>query len=150
MITCEYFIPKKLNFQVSEVKRKLGIQCCAYGCKNKANYKKKNMCHKHYHIYRRIKDPVYNRFVNFRGNALRRGKEFTISLNEFREWCQKTGYVLQKGKRGKNCTIDRVKNELGYSINNIEIRSNLANIKKYHEHDKNHISCGPEEEECPF
>ncbi len=147
----EIFIPKKLNFQISEQKKKTGIECCAYGCKNKSNKRKRGLCHKHYHIYRRIIDPIYDRFVNFRGNALRRKKEFTITLQEFREWCTKTGYIIQKGKRGRNCTIDRIKNQYGYHIWNIEIKSNLANIRKYHDHDKHFTELSPEDPDyLPF
>lgn len=94
------FTPKKLDFKISEAKRKQKIECCAYGCKSKPNDKKLGLCHKHYAIYRRQKDPVYNRYVNFKGNALRRKKEFTITLEEFREFCVKTGYIVKKRNAG--------------------------------------------------
>ena len=34
------FIPKHILFQISEPKKKEGVNCCAYGCKNKPNPKK--------------------------------------------------------------------------------------------------------------
>jgi len=153
----EHFTPKHLAFQVSESKKKAGIFCCAYGCKNSANKKKRGLCHKHYNIHRRIVDPVYNRYHNFKNNAAKRpwhgeiGIPFEITLEEFREFCQRTGYIIQKGKRGRNCTIDRVKNEFGYYIWNIEIRSHEANVRKYHREDKHFTELDPEDEDyLPF
>lgn len=130
------FVPKKLDFKISEAKRKQKIECCAYGCKSKPNEKKCGMCHKHYAIYRRQKDPVYNRYVNFKGNALRRKKEFSITLEEFREFCVKTGYIIKKGMRGRNCSVDRINNNLGYSIGNIQLLTIYKNIEKYNLVDK--------------
>ena len=134
------FTPKKLEFSISEQKKKEGDFCCAYSCKSKPNYKKKGLCHKHYAVYRRQKDPVYDRFVNFKGNALRRKKSFEITLEEFRDFCKDTGYIIRKGMRGKNCTVDRINNNLGYFIDNIQLLTIWKNIEKYHTIDK----------DCPF
>jgi len=130
------FTPKHLNFKTSEVKKQKGIYCAAYGCKNPACAKKRGLCHKHYHVHRRMVDPVYNRFTDFRKNALKRCKEFTITLEEFRGWCNETGYIITKGMRGFRCTIDRIDNRYGYHIWNIQILTHAMNIKKYHEVDK--------------
>lgn len=132
----EHFTPKHLQFKISEAKRIEGKFCCACRCKSKPNDKKKGMCHKHYAIHRRILDPVYDRYVNFRGNALRRGKGFFITLEEFRDWCNEKGYIVKKGMRGRNCTIDRVKNWLPYTIDNIQIKTALANTAKYYNEDR--------------
>jgi len=145
------FTPKKLEFKISETKKNEGIFCCAYACKNKPNPKKKGFCHKHYGIYRRIIDPVYNRYTNFKHNALRRGKDFCISLIEFREFCQDTGYIVTKGMRGKKCSIDRKDNRFGYYIWNIQLLSLKANVAKYHNEDV-HMTELPEDHEdyLPF
>lgn len=138
----DHFTPKHLDFKISDSKRKAKIECCAYCCKNLPIEKKKGLCHKHYARYLKAKDPVYDRYNHFKNNALARplkhivGEKFTITLEEFRDFCQRTGYIIKKGMRGKNCTIDRTKNNFGYHIWNIQIKSNLANIKKYHTFDK--------------
>lgn len=129
------FVPKSILFKRSEAKKRLGIFCCAYHCRNKPAKKKGGLCHKHYHIHRRIIDPIYNRYANFKINALRRKKEFTITLEQFRTWCKENGY-LEKGNRGFKCTIDRINNNEGYHIWNIQTKTMIANIKKYHESDK--------------
>lgn len=142
------FTPKALNFCTSPIKKEQGIHCCAYGCKNLPNARKRGLCHKHYHIHRRIVDPVYDRFFNFRGNARKRCKVFTITLAEFRGFCNRTGYIIKKGMRGRNCTIDRLDNRYGYHIWNIGIKSNEANIRKYHDIDK-HLPIN-HKDYCPF
>jgi len=137
------FTPKKLEFKISEAKRKSGKECCAYSCKSIPNPKKVGLCHKHYAIYRRQKDPVYDRYVNFKGNALRRKKPFEITLFEFREWCLETGYIIKKGMRGARCSVDRINNNLGYSIDNIQLLTLKSNIEKYNTTDKNHEDYTP-------
>jgi len=137
------FTPKKLAFKTSDAKRKQKIECCAYGCKSKPNEKKLGLCHKHYAIHRRIKDPVYDRYVNFKGNALRRGKSFEITLDEFREWCLETGYIIKKGMRGVRCSVDRINNNLGYCIGNIQLLTMKKNLEKYNTTDKNHEDYTP-------
>lgn len=145
------FVPKKLEFKISEAKKIEGRYCCAYHCKSKPCAKKKGLCHKHYAIHRRIQDPVYDRYVNFRGNALRRCKDFNITLEQFREWCNETGYIVKRGYRGKNCTVDRIKNREGYHIGNIQLITNMANIRKYHDHDKHVTELPPDHEDyVPF
>jgi hypothetical protein len=145
------FTPKKLEFKISEAKKIEGRYCCAYHCKSKPCAKKKGLCHKHYAIHRRIQDPVYDRYVNFKGNALRRCKDFKITLEQFREWCNETGYIIKRGYRGKNCTVDRIRNCEGYHIGNIQLITNMANIRKYHDHDKHVTELPPDHEDyVPF
>jgi hypothetical protein len=131
-----HYTPQKIVFKISENKKEKGLYCCAHGCKNEPHKKKKGLCHKHYHVYRRQVDPVENRFVNFKRNALRRGKEFTISLQEFRAFCETTGYIVTKGLRGFKATVDRIDNKRGYHIDNIQLLTMKANIAKYNLVDK--------------
>lgn len=146
-----HFVSKDLLFNISEAKKLKGDYCCAVACKNIPAKKKGGLCSKHYHRYRKIIDPVYDRYANFKRNAIKRHKDFTITLEEFRDFCTRTGYIICKGKRGRNCTIDRIKNQHGYHIWNIQIKSNVANIKKYHGVDK-HFTELPEDDEdyLPF
>ena len=130
------FVPKKILFQISQNKKNDGVYCCAISCRNKPCAKKAGLCHKHYHRHRRIIDPVYDRYANFKQKALSRKKEFTITLIEFRKFCEETGYIITKGMRGYRYTIDRINNNYGYHIWNIQLLSLISNIEKYHEVDK--------------
>lgn len=117
-------------FEVSISKKKEGRQCCAYACKNKPIKKLGGLCYKHYRRKRRKLDPVYCRYNNFKGNAKKRNIVFTITLQEFRFFCKQTGYIITKGKRGQNATIDRRCNAHGYHLWNIQLLTNRANASK--------------------
>lgn len=145
------FVPKHINFKISEPKKIEGIFCCAYGCKNKPYPRKAGLCSKHYARHRRMIDPIYDRYANFKNNALRRCKDFTITLEQFRGFCNETGYIIKKGMRGRNCTIDRINNNEGYHIWNIQILTLNKNIEKYNNVDKHYTELPPEHENyLPF
>lgn len=134
---------ESLPFRISESKKQKGEQCCAYACTNKPEKRKGGLCPKHY--ARKIKaiDPVQARYNQFRGNARKRGKEVTITLEEFRKFCDRTGYIIEKGKRGKRATIDRRCNAHGYHIWNIQLMTLSANSSKG-------ASFSGENYSCPF
>lgn len=119
-------------------KKDNGVHCCAHGCKGKPVYKLGGLCSKHYRRKIKAKDPVYDRFTNFKHNALRRCKEFTITLAQFREFCERTGYIIDKGVRGRNATVDRIDNNLGYHIDNIQLLTHAQNVRKYYDHDRHY------------
>jgi len=145
------FVPKNLLFKMSDIKKSKGEFCCAIACSNKPHPKKAGLCNTHYNRKRRIVDPVYNRYSNFKSKAKQRSKDFTITLPEFRQFCIDNDYIITKGMRGRRCTVDRLDNRFGYHIWNIGIKSNLANIRKYHGVDK-HITELPADHEdySPF
>lgn len=118
------------KFKTSERKKKAGRYCCAYACSNEPVQKKGGLCHKHYRRKRRATDPVGVRYQDFKKNALDRGKEFRITLNEFRAWCNETGYIIQKGRRGQSATVDRIRNSEGYHLGNLQLLTNRANASK--------------------
>ena len=125
-------------FCISDAKKAAGKYCCAYNCTNKPVSKKGGLCHKHYARKRREDDPIGTRYNQFKGNAKKRHKDFTITLEQFRQFCKDTGYLINKGKRGKNATIDRIKNKYGYHIWNIQLLTLRQNSSK---------SCS---DDCPF
>lgn len=119
-----------LPFKISSAKKLAGVKCCAYGCNSKPVYKKGNLCHKHYRRKLRASDPVQIRYADFCYKARSRGKENTITLEEFRNFCERTGYIITKGKRGQNATLDRRCNVHGYHIWNLQLLTNRQNASK--------------------
>jgi hypothetical protein len=117
-------------FCISEAKKKAGRYCCAYNCTNEPIKRKGGLCHKHYARKRREFDPVGTRFNQFKGNARRRNKPFEITISQFRKFCSDTGYLISKGKRGQNATIDRIDNSKGYTIDNIQLLTLRQNASK--------------------
>lgn len=117
-------------FCISEAKKQAGLYCCAYNCTNEPIKKKGGLCHKHYARKRREEDPIYSRYNQFKCRAKQRNKSFSITLEQFKDFCKRTGYLVDKGKRGQNATIDRIKNKYGYHIWNIQLLTNRQNASK--------------------
>lgn len=116
--------------ELSKAKKVSGRYCCAYACRNEPVKRKGGLCHKHYRRKRRKLDPVYCRYNGFKGKAKKRGIGFYVTLEQFRRFCQRTGYIVTKGKRGQNATIDRLCNAHGYHIWNMGLKTNRANASK--------------------
>ena len=125
-------------FHISAAKKTAGRFCCAYNCTSEPVYRKGGLCHKHYARKRRETDPIGTRYSQFKNNAGTRHKDFSITIEQFRQFCIDTGYLIVKGRRGKNSTIDRIKNEFGYHIWNIQLLTIRQNSSK---------GCS---DDCPF
>lgn len=63
-------------------------------------------------------------------NAKRRGKEFKLTLEEFKTFCDETNYIELKGETKKSDSIDRIDPRKGYEIGNIQVLSLQANSSK--------------------
>ena len=139
---------KEIPFSISPKKKEEGRYCCAYGCTNQPVARKGGLCHCHYKRKRRVLDPVAVRYNQFKAKAKARGKAFTITLEEFRAFCNKTGYIVTKGMRGMAATVDRIDVTKGYTLDNIQILTLSANVKKWHQEDKHQLQ--PDYADCPF
>ena len=117
-------------FKISPAKKDLGVYCCAYACRNEPIKKKGGLCHKHYARKLREQDPVLVRWMQAKGKAKQRNKPWSITLDQFRDFCNQTGYLVKKGRRGQNSTIDRIDNNKGYTIDNIQLLTNRQNASK--------------------
>jgi hypothetical protein len=82
-------------------------------------------------------------WLNLKNRAKQRPKEFTITLEEFRQWCMDNDFFPGRGD-----SVDRKKNEHGYHIWNIQKLPLIDNIRKYYDHDRYHPVV--EGEENPF
>jgi hypothetical protein len=80
-------------------------------------------------------DPVRYAYNNLRNHAEARGILFTITLDQFREFCRKVNYIGFKGRSAESYTIDRRHEDIGYHIDNIQVLSNSNNVKKYFSYD---------------
>lgn len=109
-------------------KKKKGL-CCAYRCRKKPA-KRDRFCPMHRHRFRKHNDPEAYTFYALKSNAKRRGIEFTLTLMQFREFCQTTGYIEKKGKHPRAMTIDRHINSIGYTEDNIRCISLNENSSK--------------------
>lgn len=95
--------------------------CATKFCCNK-KAKKSNYCNTCNHKKWKTKNDqnkmryAYN---NLKQNSKRRGKHFDLSFEQFQEFCYKTDYIRGVGKKSESYTIDRIDNNLGYTVDNI-------------------------------
>lgn len=107
--------------------------CATKFCKNKTDGRKLcSTCRVRKH---RESDPVKYAFENLRTNAKRRNILFTITLEQFRDWCSKVTYIGFAGRSSTSYTIDRRHNDIGYHIDNIEVMEKGENVKKFFYYD---------------
>jgi hypothetical protein len=102
-----------------------GVCAVAY-CRNKCKSKMCSTCRSR---KSRLADPVRYAFNNLRNRAKQRSLIFTITLEQFREWCSKVQYIGFKGRSSSSYTIDRRYNDLGYHIDNIQVLTKQQNNK---------------------
>ena len=135
MITIENL----LNPDLSKAKKG---KCVTKFCRGKKG-KGRLVCNKCRYALYKMKDPVGCAFTRLKSNAKRREKEFTLTLEEFKKFCEETNYIELKGRHKSSMTIDRKDSTKGYSYNNIKILSMSSNASKGNRD-------VPEEDECPF
>lgn len=104
-------------------------KCLVIGCSKLAR-KGKKFCCKHEHEQRKEKNPYLYWYGVLRRNAKRRGKTFTITLEDFTEFCKETNYINTKGRKSGSMTIDRKIDELGYIPGNLCILEVGENTRK--------------------
>lgn len=78
----------------------------------------------------RTKNPLKDAYNNLKNSARRRHKGFSITLKQFREFCEATGYLENKGTSSYSATIDRIKNSRGYHKDNIRVLPQCINASK--------------------
>ena len=63
-----------------------------------------------------------------RFNAKRRGKEFSLTFDEFKSFCYKTSYDKLRGLKAEALSIDRINPNMGYSFDNIRAITFSENV----------------------
>jgi hypothetical protein len=106
--------------------------CQAKYCNNKCVGK---LCSTHRSQKCRESDPVRYSYNNLRNNSKRRNIPCTITLDEYREFCTGVKYIGFSGRASESLTIDRKKNWLGYTKDNIQVMKKGLNVKKYFYYD---------------
>jgi hypothetical protein len=79
----------------------------------------------------RENNPLRYAYQTTKDNAKRRGKEFDLSFNEFKEFAIRVDYIKKKGIHASSIHIDRIEEEKGYTVNNIQPLENSQNVRKY-------------------
>lgn len=93
------------------------------------------LCGKHRHRLNKEKNPISYTFNLLKSNAKRRGKFFDLTLEQFTKFVTDSGYMAGKGKKANSLSIDRIKVELGYTLDNLQILTLSANSTKRNNED---------------
>ena len=99
--------------------------CRKYAAKNST------LCHACNKRNYRDRNPVEASYQNLRSNARRRGKQFDITLEEFREFAIECNYITGKGRHKDGFHVDRIDPTKGYTKDNIQVLTNSENVKKH-------------------
>jgi hypothetical protein len=108
-------------------------RCTVVRCNNKTNGRK--MCNTCRSRKCRQGDPVRYAFNNLVNHAKERGILCTITLDQFRVFCRKVKYIGFTGRSADSYTLDRRHCDLGYHIDNLQVMTNIDNVKKYFTYD---------------
>ena len=134
--------------------------CKTRYCRKKAKVGRTICCSCISNLYKE-RHPLKYAYNTLRVNARRRQKEFTLTLEQFKEFCAKTDYFHKKGKLSHSYHIDRIDESKGYSIDNIQVLTNKENVTKYLTYSVNELGKpdyfkvvskkpSPEDENNPF
>ena len=110
-------------------RKKIG-RCVAARCACKSRAKSKWLCHTHYNQYRKDQDPASYYYYHLLMNAKARKIPFSLTLPEFREFCERTGYLAVKGRNKNAGQIDRIRSTEGYHASNIQLLDQAMNGRK--------------------
>lgn len=75
-------------------------------------------------------NPARYAYRHLKANAKRRGKEFSLTLEQFTAFAIETQYLDKRGKTATSYTIDRIDPTRGYHADNIQVLTNRENVQK--------------------
>ena len=118
------------------LKKEKGL-CVEHGCDNegrlvyrgKPKQYRQSKCSKHRSWDYRFKP--YTLYHRKKGHAKAKGKPFNWTYEEFKEFCEETGFIELKKKDPYNWTIDRIDELRGYEKGNVQVLRRSYNAIKY-------------------
>ena len=78
----------------------------------------------------RQNNPIKAAYFTLRDNAIRRGKDFSLTFAQFRKFCRGSGYLEGKGRKPECLSIDRIDNSRGYEKGNLAVLTVSMNASK--------------------
>jgi hypothetical protein len=88
------------------------------------------VCCKHATQAWRLSNPERAAYMIHKHNAIRRGKIYTLTFEQFLHFCKTSKYLELKGRNADDLSIDRIYNERGYEAGNIQPLTVSNNSKK--------------------
>lgn len=106
--------------------------CRSRNCRGLVNQKKEHspFCSRCRRNRWKLKFPLHYSFSNLRKRARQRGKDFSLTREQYVEFAIKTDYARLKGKSSLSLSINRKNNNEGYHLWNVEAITLSANSRK--------------------
>ena len=110
---------------------KIFKKCVCRGCRNWFLRRfHRNKCAKHEYRAFKEKHPIASALHKLRTHARERGISFSLTLDEFTKFAEKTDYMKLRGKSSLSLQVDRIENGLGYHAWNIQAITLKENSRK--------------------
>lgn len=109
------------------LKRKRASGVCATPRCTKAPRTGENLCARCRDRIWRSRHPEHHLWNNLKKSAKRRGIQFTITVEEFKQFSDANGLVATVGRGAESATVDRIDSSRGYSLDNLRVLSNREN-----------------------
>jgi len=127
------FPHKYLSKVVSEKTRLSNIRagvCSHWGCARPARSDSHKDCHTCAKRKTRMKHPLKYTYSNIKDSARKRKVTFNLTLDEFKAFCDRTGYLTKKGREFEDLTIDRIDSSKPYQADNIRALTWIDNCSQ--------------------
>lgn len=98
----------------------------------------------------RKNNPISAKLNDIRNRARQRGIPFDVPLAEFKRFCYRTGYMQTKGRGKGYMSLDRIDNEKGYFIENLQVLEYSENSIKGTKTMEDFVAVFGELREAPF
>lgn len=110
------------------------------------------LCSTHAKRLSRLRDPAKALFYDMRSNAKTRGKEWSLTLEQFRGIVAQQNYLDGRGRTRECLHLDRKENHKGYHFDNIQIITCAENVIKGNQERRRSFTNAPSlpDDNCPF
>lgn len=78
----------------------------------------------------RVKNELRTTYIQKRRNAWKDSIEFSLTIEEWEDFCNETNYLNLRGPNGDDMTVGRINHFKGYSRDNIKIQTRIDNSKE--------------------
>ena len=93
------------------------------------------MSYKSYVSWRNNNPQKYS-YNTLKNNAKRRDIDFKLTFEEFKQFCFECELINQRGRSKNSYHIDRIDENRGYEVGNLQMLTNIENVKKYYSQKK--------------
>jgi len=111
---------------VTAAKKTARGKCIVYQCRRVAA-RDRHVCHTCRDRMWRAAHPEHHLWNNLKKSARKRGVEFTLTVDEFKEFCRENNFVAKVGRGPEDATVDRRDPRQGYHKGNLRVLSNVEN-----------------------